>query len=360
MRTLSTSLVFLIALACAAPVLAGQDPGTRYIHLRHQLGCNRSLTYSRIQLDPQDYAGRVIELRGTLNGKVQTAGGGESIMLVLSDGSGVMLTGVSSGMLSGVAGYSAPMVRVLARVGSGELGNVPPLKVLAVVHDSIVTAAERQMTARAQAANQQLRSAEMQRAGFRNALRRGMPDGGQLASRGGFARLSPATAEQAMANLGPRVSGIFPAYYTFIARQNPRLNEQQAVSIAFNLLRFSDQYNVDPRLVVAMIICESNFNPQAVSRTGAVGLGQLMPGTAKELGLSNPFDPVQNLEGSISYLSSRLATFGGLQNAYLAIAAYNAGVGAVKKYAGVPPYRETQNYVKRVIGIYNTLCGGRP
>jgi soluble lytic murein transglycosylase-like protein len=135
--------------------------------------------------------------------------------------------------------------------------------------------------------------------------------------------------------------------------------------ITVSLLHFADRYNVDPRLVVAMILAESGFNPNATSRVGAMGLGQLMPGTAAALGVSNPYDPVQNLDGSINYLRSRLDTFadqalpgGGYsfeQVAY-ALAAYNAGTNAVKKYKGIPPYRETQAYVRRVMSLYQQLC----
>ena len=130
-------------------------------------------------------------------------------------------------------------------------------------------------------------------------------------------------------------------------------------------MSFADRYNVDPRLVVSMILAESHFNPNATSHSGAMGLGQLMPGTAKALGVDNPYDPVQNLAGSINYLRSRLDTFadhalpgGGMsfEQASLAMAAYNAGANAVKKYNGIPPYTQTQNYVRKVISYYQQLC----
>ena len=115
-----------------------------------------------------------------------------------------------------------------------------------------------------------------------------------------------------------------------------------------------------------MIFAESSFNPNATSRSGAAGLGQLMPRTAASLGVNNPYDHVQNLDGSIRYLRSRLDTFadkalpgGGLSfdQITLALAAYNAGTGAVKKYKGVPPYRETQAYVAKIISMYRYLTG---
>ncbi|MFD2230112.1 lytic transglycosylase domain-containing protein [Alkalimarinus sediminis] len=106
------------------------------------------------------------------------------------------------------------------------------------------------------------------------------------------------------------------------------------------------QYKVDPALIKAVIHAESAFNDKAKSSQGAMGLMQLMPATAKELGVDNAFNSTMNINGGTKYLAQLLRMFGG--NIELASAAYNAGPNAVKKYGGIPPYRETQNYVKRV------------
>jgi soluble lytic murein transglycosylase-like protein len=108
----------------------------------------------------------------------------------------------------------------------------------------------------------------------------------------------------------------------------------------------AETYHIDASLVKAIIVAESNSNPEAVSRKGAQGLMQLMPSTAKRLKVSQPFDPRENIIGGVKYIKGLLASYGDLR---LALAAYNAGPGAVQKYDGIPPYRETINYVKKVI-----------
>ncbi|OVE81517.1 hypothetical protein BVY03_03555 [bacterium K02(2017)] len=106
------------------------------------------------------------------------------------------------------------------------------------------------------------------------------------------------------------------------------------------------KYNIDPNLLAGLIRQESNFNPYAVSHCGAMGLGQIMPETARYLGVKDPFNASQNIEACAKYLKEQLNNFGG--NVDKALAAYNAGPGAVKKYGGIPPYKETQNYVRAV------------
>ncbi|WP_088042525.1 lytic transglycosylase domain-containing protein [Bacillus sp. EAC] len=110
------------------------------------------------------------------------------------------------------------------------------------------------------------------------------------------------------------------------------------------------KYDVDPKLIQSIIKQESGFNPNAVSHAGAKGLMQIMPFNFESYGITNPFDPKQNIEAGTRMIKSHLTKYNG--NIELALAAYNAGSGNVKKYGGVPPFKETQNYVRKVTDSY--------
>lgn len=145
-----------------------------------------------------------------------------------------------------------------------------------------------------------------------------------------------------------------PRVYAGMARfYNARLAAEDARVIAAAILGFSRQYNLDPRLVAAVIAVESGFSPTARSHKGARGLGQLMPETAAALGV-HPDDPVQNIYGTVRVLRGNLDHFG-WDNLHLALAAYNAGKGAVQRYGGIPPYEETVLYVRSVGDLYRRL-----
>lgn len=163
-------------------------------------------------------------------------------------------------------------------------------------------------------------------------------------------------------NMAP--NSAVPVYAAFIKQRNKRLSDDAAWNIAEGVVGFSLKYGVDARLIMAMVMVESNFNPTAVSRAGAMGLGQLMPGTAQGMGVGNPFDAKENLSATVRLIRGHMEKYqrqtgDGFEGLVLALAAYNAGSGAVRKHGGVPPYRETQAYVRKVTALYRELSGGR-
>ena len=119
---------------------------------------------------------------------------------------------------------------------------------------------------------------------------------------------------------------------------------------------YAAKNNMDSDFIKAVIKQESGFQPEATSHCGAMGLMQLMPATASSMGVRDAFDPEQNIMGGTKYLRGLLDRFGG--NKELALAAYNAGPAAVQRYGGIPPYNETQNYVRSVLAHYNAYKGG--
>lgn len=120
------------------------------------------------------------------------------------------------------------------------------------------------------------------------------------------------------------------------------------------IVQHATEHNISADLVRAVIQVESGFNPLARSVKGAMGLMQLMPATARDLGVTNPYDPVQNIRGGVAYLKQLLLRYG--FDVELALAAYNAGPDAVARYGSVPPYRETRNYVSKVKGKASTTA----
>ncbi len=350
-----TSLKLLCGLFLLPSLSAHADTAARYLHLRAVHHCT-SLTLAQVCANPQGYNSKVLEITGTVTGE---AGGASSPMLVLNLDAAeatpllnsLTLQNITPSQMAGLNPINNPRVRVLLQAVYTADSNLPDWKTLSIALDSQVTSL------------QQIRAARSLQQNRARALRQ---ERARQSARGGFVR--PPLSGDAMAQmayysqyLDSRLQTIFAPYYSFIAHENPKLSPAQAGKITYYLLSFSEQYQVDPRLVVAMIIAESDFDPNSTSSTGAAGLGQLMPDTGKELGLSNPYSIEQNLQGSIYYLHTRLNMYSSPANnstfeqIRLAMAAYNAGAGAVKKYGGVPPFHETRAYVRKVISIYKKL-----
>jgi len=148
-------------------------------------------------------------------------------------------------------------------------------------------------------------------------------------------------------------------YATLLRTINPHLQVHESLRYARSILADAHRSNLDPRLIMALVTVESSWRPDAISHSGARGLGQLMPTTAKTLGVTNSWDPGQNLRGAATYLRAMLNRFAGRGDHTFsyAIGAYNAGPHAVEKYGGIPPYQETQTYVRRVLAMWQTIRG---
>ncbi len=141
-------------------------------------------------------------------------------------------------------------------------------------------------------------------------------------------------------------------------RQSDRLLPVPSAEIEALIDRYARRRGMSPELVQAVVQVESGYNARALSSKGAMGLMQLMPATARELGVTDPYDPEQSIRGGTLYLRRLLVRYSG--DLRRALAAYNAGPSAVDRHAGVPPYRETERYVWKVLGVYRSTSGAPP
>jgi hypothetical protein len=169
-----------------------------------------------------------------------------------------------------------------------------------------------------------------------------------------FTNLPQSADCQVFRHKPPRVGPVHNS--TRAGKKSPSIPSSAAPFTAL-INHFASRFDLDPHLVAAIIQAESNFDPKAVSARGAQGLMQLMPDTARDLMVQDPFDPAQNIEGGTRYLRSLLDTFEG--DLTLSIAAYNAGPTVVGEIRKVPPYPETRTYVQRVLDQYKAYAGGR-
>ncbi len=319
---ISFALIAILSLPCAA---------TQPLAVKDYLAARKKqplLKIEQAQADPGGSIGKVVEIRGRLNGfsgDVMIVRAAETSFLVEFDSVAPDNPGVD--------------LACLVKVGEGSIHGLSDLKLICCAYDAEIR--------RIEEADQHAREAR--------AAAAAKPKPAPAAN----------TATKTTAPAAASWNEVILAYKKAVKGFNKKLSDKQADTIARSIIAFSLKYKIDARLVCAVILAESNFRIEATSHCGAMGLGQLMPTTAAGLGVNNAYDPVENIYGSARYIKSMLErtakgkqwndlTFGDLA---LALAAYNAGPGAVKKYGGIPPYRETQNYVKRVTSIYKKLCG---
>jgi soluble lytic murein transglycosylase-like protein len=358
-RTLPFALGALALLVASPP--ARSLPVDQYLQLRRQYGFDRRLTYRMVMGDLSAFANKTLELRGRVNGSIRREQN-VSFLLTQEDDRAILLDAPPADTRI-VGEASNQMLRVLVRVSQSGGSQTAPFAVLGVAYDAEVTQREREAESRMAA--EAARRARFRRLADRPAARAGT--GGYAARQTSQTLTGGFISDLARKYLTPEAQAIYPAYRDFIYRCNRRLTAEELDVITVSVLHFSQRHRVDPRLVVAMIIAESDFDPRSTSRKGAMGLGQIMPDEARDHGLTNPYDPIQNVRASVNLLKMKLNLYRepGVPDGMMtwdqvikALAAYNAGAGAVKKYGGVPPYRETQGYIKRILKIYNELLGG--
>lgn len=364
-----------IAHAQTRAAFSYSTPSEQYLTYRRSYPPTPGLTPNVAAEDPVKYRGHTMELEGRLSGVVRADADG-ALLILDADRYGSLTLAMD---LLPEWVQPGSRLRVLVVVTGSAEGEVvvgmPDMQVVAVASANDINAAE--YRARQNSAAQAERSRRQQEA-MRAASTRfaaSAANRSRLASRGsgsstrntGYVTVgSRGSAASLVSAMSPGARDVFPYYRSFIKKWNRRLSDGDADDIAASVLLYSEKLDVDPRLVCALIIAESDFRPQETSHKGAMGLGQLMPDEVKDLGLTNPYDPVQNVAGAIYLLRGRLNKYSGgassqdlqMRHIILALASYNAGMGAVKKYGGVPPYRETRNYVKKIQKIYTQLCGG--
>jgi len=322
----TVTLALFTALLCGTTAeAASSQSADEYLALRKSLGAT-SAALPTIKASPLNYIGKTIEITGLVNGIARC---GESVTFLLSCGGECLVVKAASVHKCIETGNT---IRALVKIGPNSIASLSDLTLECAAYDYDVSQREKQLAPKPK------------------------PKGASPASTPASNSKAFIMSRQARGfGLSSRAMQIYDPYRRAIAKFNPRLTPQQLDTITKSVLAFSERYGVDPRLVVALILVESGFKPAATSPKGAMGLGQLMPGTARGLGVGNAYDPVQNVEASIRLVRGHLDKYGDLA---LALSAYNAGGGAVRKYGGIPPYRETVNYVRKVSQIYRALCGG--
>jgi len=349
-RTLTFLLLTLALLTCRA----GADPASAFLQARAAVSA--PLLTGAQALDavrhPGSYAGRMLDVAATVSGLV-TVGQEQTALLTL--GGETLSVPVPAGLRG--AGWldTGVRVRALLAAAPGDAALPSGLRLAAVAPEGSVAAVERVEAAR-QAAHQA-------------ALARTLPfvsDSSVRRERRRTASDAPVYAGRPAGALSPRALAIYAPYRSLVRRWNRRLSEADVDKIATSVLYFSDVNNIDPRLVVATIIAESDFDIRSTSRAGAMGLAQIMPDEARGLGVTDAYDPIQNIGAAVHLLRGHLDKYGGapanagiipFSQIALTMAAYNAGPGAVRKYHGVPPYRETRRYIARITALYRQMCG---
>ena len=345
LRTLSLLALTLLLFAGRA----GADPASAFFAARAHLTGPVLMGASGVDaaMHPGTYAGRALEISVTISGLV-TAGADRTALLMVGEDSVYVPLPASLRAASWLD--TGLRVRALLVAAPDDGGLPSGLRVAALAPEGDIVAVEK--------------AAQRAGAAHQAALARSLPfvsDSGP--SRAAY---SSGYAGHPVGALSARALAIYAPYRVLVRHWNRRLSEAEVDKITTSILYFSDINNIDPRLVVATIIAESDFDIHSTSRAGAMGLAQIMPDEARGLGVTDAYDPIQNIGAAVHLLRGHLDKYGGapanagvipFDQIALTMAAYNAGPGAVRKYHGVPPYRETRRYVARITALYRKMCG---
>lgn len=322
-----------------APALVQAQTFAEYLKLRKTHDVTRPADPAALDV----FVGkRVVEIRGTVTGVI---GGSDGEILLLAGDAGRQYLVRTDDAPDWLKGNAVPARLLIQAERSNESAQL----------QARLIGAASEGTMRTHEAKAAPAPVTTQRASSRTSRSGGRPSPLPMGRRD----VPSATVKSA---LPAQLVAVLPQYAAFVLKQNPRLGQEKAHQIAETILAFSAHYGVDARLIMAIVLCESGFDPGARSHAGAMGLGQLMPGTARGLGISNAYDTQQNLYGTVRLVRGHIERYtaktgDSFEGLVLALAAYNAGSGAVRKFGGVPPYRETQNYVRKVVETYAKLCG---
>jgi len=320
----------LTAVLCASSAPAHASLAD-YLAARKQFPPRAGLSYSTVSASPDRYRNAVLELRGIVSG-VSRYEEGSNVLLRLADGRNAMVEGSADADLPVSGAYARALVTV-------EAGGV--LRLIALATESEI--GDRDLDPKPAAPAQPKPGAKLAK----------MPVRWPVAQHG-----RSSVSSRAGGLVDPRIKEL---YKQFVKSFNPKLSEAQASLIAGSIVESSYERGVDARFIMAVFATESGFKIKARSRAGAMGIGQLMPGTARDLGVSNAYDPEQNIQGAVKLIQRHWTTYSQQTSDFgkfisLVCAAYNAGPGAVKKYGGVPPYRETQDYIRKVAAWYSVFA----
>lgn len=357
LRSIMTRLTIIalcfLALASVGSVRADDPPAIAYMKARHELRIAPMTadTLASVMATPAEYAGRSIELSGTVTGQVASAA---QRTILLSVGSQVVSASLPSTLNQAMWIDVGQSIRALFSIESSPdtpnnlrlIAAAPEADVVAVEANEAKVDAGLASTSRymSYSREQQSLSAEAIQPNYYD------DDGGHPSI-----------------YLPDRARRIFGPYHHAVHHFNTRLNADEVDLITNSILYCADREDIDPRLLVAMIIAESDFQIFCTSNKGAMGLGQIMPDEARRYGIRDAYDVEDNIFAAASILRGHLDKYGGApqqggvipeDQLKLIMAAYNAGPGAVRKYHGVPPYRETQHYVQKVAILYKEMCAG--